>query len=1118
MRLSIFIVLSGLLSATLAWGQATAQIHGVVQDTSGAAVPGAKVKATQTETGLSRTVTSEADGGYILTNLPLGPYNLEVTKEGFATAVQSGITLQVSSDPAIPVALKVGAVSERVNVEANATQVETSQVGVGAVIESQRIVDLPLNGRQPTDLITLNGVAVQTGNSPSYMMNSGVSISVAGGTSYSVQYNLDGAQHVEVWGGTNLPLPFPEALQEFKLVTSTQDASSGGHSSASVNSVTKSGTNAFHGDLFEFLRNGDLNGRDFFAPTNDQLKRNQFGGVIGGPIKKDRLFFFVGYQGTITRQTSSSTVNFVPTAKMVAGDFSDYVAANCPEATRMRPSLSAGNQLTLPISPAARNIAAFFPKTSDPCGRVFTGTPLSENRLQVPVRLDYQINDRQSFFARYLVTRIDAKVPYDINHDILQATVQVGNDDLAQSLALGHTFVISSTTVNSFRISGNRIGADHATPAFFAPADVGVKNFFTYIPKFMPISIVGDAQIGFGANFFAGPSAVTSYGANDDISIVRGSHQFSFGGSIIHATLISNSLAWSAGTFLFTGALTGSPMIDFLTGKVTQIHQGSPNPQYLNQDYVSLYAADVWKATRRLTLNYGLRWNPFFPGVFRQGDVTSFSLDNFYKGIRSQVIPGAPAGFTYPGDPGFNGKSAMPKELSHFEPRVGFAWDPFGDGKTAVRGGGGIAFDFMRMDVNVNTSTDAPFRQTIITPPVSLDNPYANVAGGNPFPYFFDSKNPSYPQLPRFQGLIVIPPNLQTPQQYSWNLGVQRQITPNLFASATYIGSHLIHLISAVDLNAAQFAPGATTANVDARRLLEQTNPNQTQHLIGSLTQMDDGGTQGYNGLLLNSTWRKGSVNLSGNYSWSHCIGLSVIGGPLNVAVGYPHEAGQNNGPVDRKLDYSDCTGNAVSDVRHIANATFVATTPKFSNGLMRRLASGWTFSTIYTIRTGIPITVATGVDRAVNGLFVAAGAYPYPQRPNQVLADTASPAKGQSCSPAPCVNDLNPAAFAQPAIGTYGNMAMGPLKGPGFWEWDQTISRQFKITENQRLEIRAEAFNVTNSVRFAAPITANLNISSGNFGRITTSTSTTGATSTGNGLATGNGGRIMQFALKYIF
>ena len=315
MRLSIFVVLFGLLSATLAWGQATAQIHGVVQDTSGAAVPGAQVRVTQTETGLSRTVTSEADGSYVLTSLPLGPYNLEVTKEGFATAVQSGITLQVSSDPAIPISLKIGAVNERVNVEANATQVETRTVGVGAVIENQRILELPLNGRQPTDLITLSGMAVQTGSSPGYMMNSGVNISVAGGTSYSVQYNLDGASHVEVWGGTNLPLPFPDALQEFRLVTSSQDASSGGHSSASVNSVTKSGTNAFHGDVFEFFRNGDLNGRDFFAKTNDQLKRNQFGGVIGGPIKKDRLFFFAGYQGTITRQTPSSTQAFVPTRR-----------------------------------------------------------------------------------------------------------------------------------------------------------------------------------------------------------------------------------------------------------------------------------------------------------------------------------------------------------------------------------------------------------------------------------------------------------------------------------------------------------------------------------------------------------------------------------------------------------------------------------------------------------------------------------------------------------------------------------------------------------------------------------------------------------------------------------
>ena len=285
------------MSAAMAWGQATAQIHGVVQDMSGAAVAGATVKATQTETGLTRTATSEADGGYVLTNLPIGPYNVEFTKDGFTTAVQSGIVLQVNSDPAVTVALRVGAVTERVNVEANATQVETRSVGVGTVIENQRVLDLPLNGRQPTDLITLSGLAVQTGTSPAYNMNTGVNISVAGSTSYSIQYNLDGASHLDTYDGTNMPLPFPEALQEFRLVTSTQDASGGGHSGAAVNSVTKSGTNAFHGDVFEFFRNGAMNGRDFFATTNDQLKRNQFGGVIGGPIKKDKIFFFLGYAG-----------------------------------------------------------------------------------------------------------------------------------------------------------------------------------------------------------------------------------------------------------------------------------------------------------------------------------------------------------------------------------------------------------------------------------------------------------------------------------------------------------------------------------------------------------------------------------------------------------------------------------------------------------------------------------------------------------------------------------------------------------------------------------------------------------------------------------------------------
>jgi hypothetical protein len=249
------------LTAAAIWAQATAQIHGVVQDMSGAAIPGATVKATQTETGIARTVTSEADGAYVISNLPLGPYQIEVNKEGFATIVQMGVVLQVGSDPAIPIALKVGAVSERVSVEANASQVETSSVGVGTVVDNQRVLDLPLNGRRAVDLVAISGAAVQTGTSPGYGMNTGYKISVAGGMPDGVQYVLDGANHDNFFDGTSMPLPMPDSLQEFKIATSTQDAGNEGRAGAVVNSVMKSGTNTFHGDLFEFIRNSDVNAR-----------------------------------------------------------------------------------------------------------------------------------------------------------------------------------------------------------------------------------------------------------------------------------------------------------------------------------------------------------------------------------------------------------------------------------------------------------------------------------------------------------------------------------------------------------------------------------------------------------------------------------------------------------------------------------------------------------------------------------------------------------------------------------------------------------------------------------------------------------------------------------------
>jgi Carboxypeptidase regulatory-like domain len=1127
------------------WAQATAQISGTVRDASGAVLPGVQVTATQSDTGNTRmTVTNEA-GFYVLPSLPLGPYKVEASLPGFRSFTQMGIVLQVGSSAVIDVKMEVGQVAQAVEVEAEVATVETRSVGVGAVIESQRVLDLPLNGRQPTDLVTLSGLAVQTAAAPpTYNMNTGPNISIAGGTSYSVQYNLDGASHLDLYTGNGMPLPFPDALQEFKIVTSAQDASSGGHSAAAVNSVTKSGTNQFHGDMFWFLRNAAANARDAFAPVNDSLKRNQFGGVIGGPLRKDKAFFFAGYQGTTIRQTPLATTSYVPTAAMAAGDFSAYInpANNCPSAAAIQSIVDANGKLLFPLSPAAVNISAKLPQTSDPCGKVATGNPIHDNRYQVPARLDYHLSDRHSLFARYMVTKDDQAVPYRLRPADVLSSTGIGTDDMAQSLALGSTFIISPSIVNSFRISGNRVAQQKLPAKYFSPADVGVKNLNSYIPQFTSMLVAGGFSLGFPANFSVSNSAMSNFGVNDDLTIVHGSHQIAVGGDVNRGLLFSRSFAWAPGVMIFAGlpninpALrvppqagpilgTGAAITDFLTGKITQLHQANPNPENLAQNYFALYAQDTWKASRTLTVNYGVRWAPFMPMQFTDANVYTFNLANFYQGVISKAVPTAPPGFSYPGDPGFHGKSGMDKQWTIFEPRVGFAWDPKGDGKTAIRFGGGIASDFIRMDLHLNTSSVSPFRVSVVTAPGSpdptapgqkLDNPFP---AGSPFPYNFDPARPTWPSVP-YQGFLPIPSNLKTTQQYAWNLAIQRQVTQSWFVSGTYVGTHLIHTWSAVDLNPGIFIPGNCSAglygltatgpctqsgNVNNRRLLELTNPSaQNVNTLGPVDMLDDGGTQRYNGLLLSTRLRLSRVlNLDGNYTWSHCTGLPITT-LSNIGSANPHGPYQNTGPNNRALDMGDCTSSAtlsLLDRRHGANVTLVATSPKYSGGdTLRRAASNWTASTIFQTYSGAPLVPQIGSDQAYNGIGSGQGNIYIPQRPDQVLPDVTATDRGRGCLPGPCVSWFNPAAVALPAPGTYGNMGVGSIRGPGFWEWDQTVSRRFQLTESQQVEFRVEAFNVTNSVRLGIP---NVSLSGGQFGRITSSA---------------GGPRIMQFALKYIF
>ena len=404
----------------------TSQISGTVRDSSGLAVPGAQVNVTQTETGALRTVVSGADGNHVFqsSGRTLHP---EVTKEGFAAYVQTGIILQVASNPTIPITLKVGAVSEQVQVVADATLVETQSTGVGQVIDSQRVINLPLVGRQVTDLVVLSGAAVNAGTTTSN--NRGVypnvtSFSIAGGLAAGNIITLDGSFHNDVYADSSLPLPFPDALQEFKVETSALPAQYGYHSGGAINAVTKSGTNAWHGALFEFLRNSDLNARNYFATTQDGLKRNQWGGTIGAPIKKNKLFFFAAFQETNTRQTPTDTIGYVPTAQMIAGDFTGFASPACNSGKQITLKAPFVNNQIAPslLSVPAVNIAKLLPTAVNQCGLTNYGIPVSSNESFGVGKVDYQINSNHSLFVRYLGTEFDQVVPYSITKNPLAST------------------------------------------------------------------------------------------------------------------------------------------------------------------------------------------------------------------------------------------------------------------------------------------------------------------------------------------------------------------------------------------------------------------------------------------------------------------------------------------------------------------------------------------------------------------------------------------------------------------------------------------------------------------------------------------------------------------------
>jgi len=1092
--LALFVASSGsALTGASVWAQATAQISGTVRDQSGAVLPGVEVTATQTDTGISRSTVTNETGSYILPNVAVGPYRLEAVLPGFRTFLQTAIVLQVNSDIVINPALEVGQVTETVEVQANAAQVETRGTAVGQVIENERILELPLNGRQVTDLITLSGAAVQigTGAGPGGMPGSAtVQISVAGGLNFGVSYALDGAMHIDMYNGANHPMPFPDALQEFRVEASGISVGGMMRSGGAVNAVTKSGTNEFHGDLFEFVRNYKFNARNFFALKRDTLKRNQYGGTLGGPIARNKLFFFGGYQGTITRSDPNDSISYVPTAAMLAGDFTTFASSACGRRIDLNAPFVNNRIDPALYSPAALKVAARLPKPQNECGQITWGAIERVNEMQAVGKVDYQKSPEHSIFGRYVATTYKLPAPRSFQDNVLTSTTH-GRDVLAQSYALGSTYLVSPTTVNAFRLTVNRTAHKRYHAPNFSVADVGVKSYTSFKDR-IDINVNGGFVLG--GNSLA-TFRTTSYQMGDDLSLLRGNHQMAFGVTLAHWRTNQYAATRAVGQYAFSGQATGLGMADFLTGRLTTLEHGTDTAWASSNDYVAVYVSDVWKTTRRLTLNYGLRWEPFFSLDQRLGVPYHFDYDLFRQGIKSKVYTKAPAGFTYRGDPGFPETGGpMNNKWLIFNPRAGFAWDVQGDGRTSIRGSAGIATDFTISQLFGGGASAPPwgFRVSVQSPSGGFDDPWSDYPGGSPVPYQFGSGN--FDPFAVFAGFLKY--DMKPPTVESWNLSLQKQVGADWLASANYMGSTTIHVWALQARNNAVYFPGApingvctaqgyvlrTTAstcsernNTDLRRRLYLERPQDGQY-IGVLNDREDGGTSNYNGLLLSLQRRAAKgVNVGANYTWSHCIGL--------VNTFNNNEGGEYVNPNNRDFD----RGNCESDRRHIVNLTAVAPTPQFANPTLRRLATGWRLSGIYRYSTGNWLTALLGEDRALMG-DSRAGV----QRPQQVLGNPYGDRNSLN-------NYLNPSAFARPAVGTLGNMRPTNIEAPGTWQWDVALSRDFQFGEAQRLEFRGEAFNVTNSLRAGTP---EVNFRNSRFGQITSSREA----------------RIMQFVMKYVF
>ncbi|MBV8904853.1 MAG: TonB-dependent receptor, partial [Acidobacteriia bacterium] len=706
---------------------------------------------------------------------------------------------------------------------------------------------------------------------------------------------------------------------EFSVQTNSVPATYGVRAGGVVNIVTASGSNSFHGDLFEFLRNGATSARNFFAPTVDQLKRDQFGGAAGGPIFRNKLFFFGGYQGTVLHTAPPTVTSFVPTAQALAGDLSTLASTACgPKRTILDPSN--GNQAfannRIPptrFSPQALAVLKYVPVSSDPCGKVIYSIPNNSTENQYLGRTDWIQSARNSVFGRYFYAGADN--PAVFNNNVLETT-RPGTSDTVQSAVLGDTYSFSPNAINAFHLTWTRERVNRGgAPNLPSISDLGL-NVAPSPGNFPQLSLNG-----FFSTFCGTCSKASVYSGSkqiaNDFSLIAGRHQLSVGGEYIHRNLDYHTSTQQDPAYSFNGQITGFALSDFLLGLPNSFTQGNLTQLQTVQDYIGLYAADKFRINSRVSVNLGLRWEPYFPAHDTHGRATHFDLNSYVAGTHTTVFQNAPPGVTFPGDPGFP-QGGMNRRLPNLAPRAGMVWDLSGNGRTVIRSGYGILYDIAPMQYYDRFGFGPPWASaiTLNNPAGGFANPYLDYAGGNPFPQPVPPpRNVVFPSAAQY---VNFPLSVHPTYFQQWNFNFQQQVGASWLVSASYMGNKGTHIWLTTQLDPAVYIAGmSTVGNTNSRRILARINPIAGA-AFSSLVQVDDGGTSSYNAMLLSVNHRMDNhFSVLANYTWSHCIDDGDV--QSEITGGYQD-------PYNRHGSRGSC----YTDVRQLFNLSLVADGPHF--------------------------------------------------------------------------------------------------------------------------------------------------------------------------------------------